>query len=54
MIKTAQALIARIAHWRNNMQGRSRLARLPRAALKDLGLSSTDVWQETKKPFWRD
>ncbi|MBF0356879.1 MAG: DUF1127 domain-containing protein [Alphaproteobacteria bacterium] len=54
MIKKIQALIARITHWRNNMQGRARLARLPRAVLKDLGLSSTDVWQEARKPFWRD
>lgn len=33
---------------------RQQLARLDDAALKDLGLSRADVWQESQRPFWDD
>ena len=47
-------LIALFNRWRDNAQGRSRLARLPEGTLKDIGLSKADVWAEVQKPFWRN
>lgn len=42
-----------VANWRENLQGRHRLAQLPERMLKDIGLSHADAWQEVQKPFWR-
>lgn len=47
-------LITLLLRWRESAAGRARLARLPEAALKDLGLSRADVWAEVQKPFWRE
>lgn len=47
------ALFPLLAQWRRNAEERRRLASLPEGALKDLGLSRSDVWQEVQKPFWR-
>jgi uncharacterized protein YjiS (DUF1127 family) len=47
-------LLKLLGRWRNNADGRSRLARLPEGALKDLGLSKSEVWAEIQKPFWRN
>lgn len=45
--------LRQIAFWREQARGRRTLARLDDAALKDLGISRVDAWQELRKPFWR-
>jgi uncharacterized protein YjiS (DUF1127 family) len=43
----------RIAVWRRRARERKRLAEMSDYALKDIGLSRADAWQEYSKPFWR-
>lgn len=42
-----------LAAWRRRVEQRSRLAELDELALRDLGLSATDVWLETRKTPWQ-
>ncbi|MGI9436736.1 MAG: DUF1127 domain-containing protein [Geminicoccaceae bacterium] len=39
--------------WVERSRQRRDLAALSDAALKDIGLTRDDVWQESSKPFWR-
>lgn len=39
--------------WRERAHGRAQLARMSEVELRDIGLSRTDAWYETNKPFWR-
>jgi uncharacterized protein YjiS (DUF1127 family) len=39
--------------WRDRAGGRRVLADLDARMLKDLGLTKTDVWRESNKPFWQ-
>ena len=48
-----RALAATIAKWRQRARERDMLARMGPALGKDLGLSRSDIWRETNKPFWR-
>lgn len=43
-----------ILKWRDNANGRTRLAKMPEKFLKDIGISRADAWRETQKPFWRN
>ncbi|HLD68656.1 MAG TPA: DUF1127 domain-containing protein [Pseudomonas sp.] len=49
-----QTLVRRILRWNELARQRRRLAGLNEAALKDLGLSRADVFQETERHFWND
>ena len=42
------------ARWYELHRQRQQLAQLSDEALKDLGLSRADVYQETEQHFWRD
>ena len=42
-----------IVEWNERSQQRRRLAEMGPRMLKDIGISTTDVWQEVNKPFWR-
>ncbi|MEO4046740.1 DUF1127 domain-containing protein [Pseudomonas sp. CAU 1711] len=44
----------RLRRWQQLARERRQLAMLDDAALKDLGLSRTDVLQESERPFWDD
>ena len=39
--------------WCRRASSRRRLASLPEAALKDIGISRYDALAESRKPFWR-
>lgn len=39
--------------WRRRAAERRRLAGFSAESLKDLGLSRADIYQETRKPFWK-
>jgi uncharacterized protein YjiS (DUF1127 family) len=39
--------------WRRRALEREELAQMSRYELHDIGVSSTDHWTETHKPFWR-
>jgi len=39
--------------WRGRMRERRELALLNPRDLRDIGVSSSDVWHEIKQPFWR-
>ncbi|WOD07642.1 DUF1127 domain-containing protein [Marinomonas sp. GJ51-6] len=47
---TWRKLLAKIVH---NWKTRSRLKTLSDAQLKDLGLTSSDVYNEVHKPLWK-
>lgn len=49
-----RAVTARIARWRKVYRQRIELASLSDDALRDIGLSRADVYQETERPFWDD
>ncbi len=40
--------------WRRRARERSEMAKLDHRALRDLGLSVSQVQFEANKPFWRD
>jgi uncharacterized protein YjiS (DUF1127 family) len=42
-----------LAIWSRRLEGRAELARLTERELRDIGISRSDVWAETRKPFWR-
>lgn len=43
-----------LRRWCQLARERRQLASLDDAALKDLGLSRADAWQEAERPFWDD
>lgn len=45
---------AQIGRWRKLRQQRIQLASLSDDALKDIGLSRADVYEEIERPFWND
>lgn len=49
-----KAFVAQVARWRKLHQQRVRLGTLSDDALKDLGLSRADVYEEMERPFWDD
>ncbi|TDV70431.1 uncharacterized protein YjiS (DUF1127 family) [Pseudomonas sp. LP_7_YM] len=48
------ALTRQIARWHKLYHQRVELASLSDDALKDIGLSRADVYEETERPFWYD
>jgi len=50
-------LLARVADtlrtWQRRDHERSELARLSERELRDMRVSSSDVWREIRQPFWR-
>ncbi|WP_374439754.1 DUF1127 domain-containing protein [Pseudomonas panipatensis] len=47
-------VLARVSRWRELARQRRALAGLSDAALKDIGLSRADIYEEVEKPFWVD
>ncbi|WP_070888133.1 DUF1127 domain-containing protein [Pseudomonas argentinensis] len=45
---------ARVRRWQHLAYERQLLASLSDAALKDLGLSRSELFRETQRPFWDD
>ncbi len=43
-----------LALWHRRTRERDQLALLTDRDLHDAGLTTSDVWLETRKPFWRD
>ena len=41
-----------LRRWWQLAEQRRQLAALSDAALKDIGLSRADAWQESERPFW--
>lgn len=50
----ARSLWQRLKRWNELARQRRLLAALDDAALKDMGLSREDVFQEVDRPFWDD
>jgi uncharacterized protein YjiS (DUF1127 family) len=50
----AKLVWRRLKRWQQLAEQRRRLAALSDAALKDIGLSRADVFQEVERPFWDD
>jgi uncharacterized protein YjiS (DUF1127 family) len=48
-----RSLVERLLRWQSRAQQRRMLLELDDHMLKDIGLTRADVWQETRKPFWR-
>jgi uncharacterized protein YjiS (DUF1127 family) len=40
--------------WRRRARERAALTMLDDRALRDIRLTRSDVWHETRQPFWRD
>jgi uncharacterized protein YjiS (DUF1127 family) len=49
-----KAALEQIARWRKLHRERVELATLSDDALKDMGLSRADVYEEMERPFWDD
>lgn len=50
---TLRRAFAAAAEWRARMRERRALAAMDDRLLRDIGLSRSDVWSESSKPFWR-
>jgi uncharacterized protein YjiS (DUF1127 family) len=44
---------ATLRQWRRNARERRELAALAERDLRDMRVSSADVWNEVRQPFWR-
>jgi uncharacterized protein YjiS (DUF1127 family) len=53
-LEILRALGRQLYRWWQLSEQRRRLAMLDDLALKDLGLSRSDVLQESERPFWDD
>lgn len=49
-----KSAVAQLARWYKLHQQRVELATLSDDALKDMGLSRADVYEEVERPFWND
>lgn len=47
-------LYRQLRRWWQLAEQRRQLAMLDESALKDIGLSRADAWQESERPFWDD
>ena len=48
------SMLRQLRRWAELARERRQLAMLSDGALKDLGLSRADIYQETERPFWHD
>ena len=48
------SMLRQLRRWAELARERRQLATLSDAALKDLGLSRADIYQETERSFWHD
>ena len=48
------SLLLTLEEWAERRRQRRTLLALNDHALKDIGFSSADAWQEGSKPFWRE
>lgn len=46
-------LMAALRLWQRRTRERQELARLDERELRDMRVSSADVWHEIRQPFWR-
>lgn len=46
-------VLAAVGTWGERRRQRRALSELNGHLLRDVGLSTADVWRETRKPFWR-
>lgn len=46
-------LTATLRRWHRHAGEHRELARLGERELRDMGVSSADVWHEIRQPFWR-
>lgn len=49
-----KSAVAQVARWRKLRHQRVELATLSDDALKDMGLSRADIYEEVERPFWDD
>lgn len=49
---TVRSILAKVIEWQARAAERRRLAGLEDRLLTDMGLDRSDVWQESRKPFW--
>jgi uncharacterized protein YjiS (DUF1127 family) len=47
-------VLDRMARWQERVRQRQALMRLAPHLMKDIGISETDIWLGSKKPFLRD
>ena len=50
----ATQVIATLRLWRDRAYSRKNLSGLDPRMLRDIGVSQSQLWQETNKPFWRE
>ena len=57
-LSLARITLARVRHtlniWHQRRQTRRLLAQMPSHLLKDIGATSVDQYEESRKPFWKD
>lgn len=51
--RDAIAIVTIVATWDQRIRDRRTMAALDAQALSDIGLTSAQMRQETKKPFWK-
>ncbi|WP_166359217.1 DUF1127 domain-containing protein [Pseudomonas akapageensis] len=48
------SILKQILRWHDLHRERAQLMQLSDAALKDMGLSRADIFEESERPFWDD
>jgi uncharacterized protein YjiS (DUF1127 family) len=53
VLKAFRSMVDRAIEWRDRARGRRLLMEMDERSLKDIGISRSDAFQESRKPFWR-
>jgi uncharacterized protein YjiS (DUF1127 family) len=52
-LKLVTSLVDSLSRWRERARGRRLLMEMDERLLKDIGISRSDAYRESRKPFWR-
>lgn len=53
LLKALEGTVTLLARWQDRRRDRRMLMEMDEHMLKDIGISRADVYQESRKPFWR-
>jgi uncharacterized protein YjiS (DUF1127 family) len=53
LLKALKSAADKVTGWRDRARGRRWLMEMDERLLKDIGISRSDAYRESRKPFWR-
>jgi uncharacterized protein YjiS (DUF1127 family) len=53
LLKAFKSAADKVTEWHDRVRGRRWLMEMDERLLKDIGISRSDAYRESRKPFWR-